>query len=147
MKSIIQGHRAIALDTCFWIYHFENHPDYQKLTTQILADVSAGRVHAYVSELTLLELLVRPLQLERQDIADEYEMLLTHFPNLDLVPISRDILLQAASIRAKYGLRAPDTIIVASGIMRGATLAITNDEKWKRVEEIKVVCLSDFLSV
>jgi len=38
-----------------------------------------------ISELTLMELLSGPLKKDRQDISDEYELLLTHFPNLTLV--------------------------------------------------------------
>jgi hypothetical protein len=47
------------------------------------------------SELTLLELTVRPLQLARQDIADDCEVLLDYFQNFELEPISREILLEA----------------------------------------------------
>ncbi len=144
MSELLGQHRVVALDTCVWIYHLEGHPDYRGLTTEILAAVSAGKCAAVVSELTLMELLVRPLQLEREEVADEYETLLTHFPNLSLIPIRREILLKATVVRARYGLRTPDAVIVATGILQGATRIITNDRHWKRLEGIDVVCLGDF---
>ena len=144
MSELLGQHRVVALDTCVWIYHLESHPDYRSLTTEILAAVSAGKCAAVVSEQTLMELLVRPLKLEREDVADEYEALLTHFPNLSLVAIHRDILLKAAVVRARYGLRTPDAVIVATGILQGATRVITNNRQWKRLEGIDVVCLSDY---
>ncbi len=145
LKNVLRKHRVLALDTCIWIYHLEDHPDYRALTRDILEHVSVGKCRAVVSELTMLELLVRPLQLERQDVADEHEILLSHFPNLDLLPLSREILLKAALIRAHYGLRTPDALIIATAVAGGASLIFTNDETWKRVEEITVACLNDFL--
>jgi predicted nucleic acid-binding protein len=143
MSELLGQHRVLALDTCVWIYHLEGHPDYRGLTSEILYAVSTGKCTAVVSELTLMELLVRPLRLEREDVVDEYEALLTHFPNLNLVAIRREILLKAAALRARYGLRTPDAIIVATGILQGATRIITNDQHWKRLEGIDVVCLGD----
>jgi predicted nucleic acid-binding protein len=96
-----------------------------------------------MSEISLFELLVRPLRLARQDVADEYEILLTHFPNLVMTAVSRRILLRAASVRAEYGFRAPDAIILATGIVERATMMITNDMRWKCVKDIAVLCLND----
>lgn len=145
MSDLTGGHGVIALDTCVWIYHLEAHPDYLGLTSGLLSAVAAGECSAVISELTLLELLVRPLQLQREDVADEYETLLTHFPNLVWARVSRDVLLKAVAIRAEYGLRTPDAIMVATGILRGATRLITNDRAWKRVKETEIVCLTDYL--
>jgi hypothetical protein len=64
-----------------------------------------------------MELVTGPLKLGRQDIADEYEVLLDHFPNLSILPLSRTILLDAACIRA---LRFQDTrcIDASHGVCR-----------------------------
>jgi uncharacterized protein len=96
-------------------------------------------------KLTLLELTVRPLQLGRQDVADEYELLLDHFPNLQLAPITREILLLAAGLGARHRLRTPDAIQVATAIQRGATLAITNDDAWRVLPFIETVILADLI--
>ena len=145
MRKLIGAHQRVALDTSIWIYHFEAHPDYLPLTTKVLTAVSKGRCEAIVSELCLLEILVRPLQLGLDDVADEYETLLTHFPHVQLIPVSRPVLLKAAALRAYHRLRTPDAIILATAMVAGATRVITNDERWRKVEEINVVLLSDFL--
>ena len=97
-----------------------------------------------MSELTLLELTVRPLQLGRQDVADEYELLLSYFPNVELEEVSCDVLLDAAALRARYRLRTPDAILMATGIRSAATAAVTNDEGWKavRASGIETILLS-----
>lgn len=144
MKGLLAGHDLIALDTSVFIYHFEGHPLYRDLTAQILERIAAGHCHAVVSELTLLELIVRPLHLERHDVADEYEALLSHFPHLALVPITRLVVRRAASLRATQGFRTPDALLLATGIEQGATLMVTNDAQWKKAQGIKVVCLDDW---
>ena len=108
-------------------------------------DIESGKFRGIASELTLLELTVKPLQLGRQDAADDYETLLSYFPNLELEPISRAILLEAAALRARYRLRTPDAIQLATAFKSGATLAITNDEAWKHIGGIETLLLTDLL--
>jgi predicted nucleic acid-binding protein len=74
---------------------------------------------------------VRPLQLGRQDVADHYEVLLDFFPHPEPVPVPREILLDAAALRARRKLRTPDAIQLATGLRAGATLAVTNDKLWR----------------
>jgi predicted nucleic acid-binding protein len=93
--------------------------------------------------MTCLEISNRPLELGRQDAADDYETLLSYFPNLDLVPISRPILLDAAGLRARHRLRTPDAIQLATAFAAGATLAVTNDGSWRNVAGVETMLLSD----
>lgn len=144
MSDLVEEHKRIAIDTCIWIYHFAEHPEIIELTRGLLTAAQSGTCEAVVSDLSLLEILVHPLTLDRTEVADEYETLLINFPHLHLVPISRDILVKAARLRARYRLRTPDAIIVATAIQHNATRVVTNDTAWKRITEIDVVCLSDF---
>ncbi|MGO9934431.1 MAG: type II toxin-antitoxin system VapC family toxin [Steroidobacteraceae bacterium] len=138
-------HALVLIDTALWIYHFERHSRFGYAAGKIIEGLEAGRFRGVASELTLLELTVRPLQLARQDIADEYELLLDHFPNLELAPVTRDILLLAAGLRARHRLRTPDAIQVATAIQRGATLAVTNDDAWRTLPVIETIILSDLI--
>lgn len=143
LASALAGHRLIALDTSVWIYHFEGSAAYGRPADSVLEAVSEGRIAAVASELVLLELLVAPLKKGAQDVADEIEMTLLHFPHLQLAPVTRSVLVRAAEIRATYGLRAPDAIMVATAVDSGSTLAVTNDDAWKRVKEVEVLLLRD----
>ena len=138
-------HKRVLIDTSVWIYHFECHAQLGTAAGQVIRQLEDGKFRGIVSELTLLELTVRPLQLGRQDAADDYETLLSYFPNLDLEPISRLILLEAAALRARYRLRTPDAIQLATGLIGGATLAITNDEAWRKLPMIETILLADVI--
>lgn len=141
ITDLLKKHRLIALDTCLWIYHFEKHPELAKSVEQILTAVAAGQCRAIVSELVLLELTAGPLKLGRQDVADEYETLLTHFPGLTLAPVTRSILLHAAQLRALHGFRTPDAIILATAKEHGVTLVVTNDQSWSKYPDLATLCL------
>ena len=109
----------------------------------MLEAVAQARIGAVASELVLLQLLVAPLKKGSQDVADEIELALLHFPNLQLAPVTRAVLLRAAEIRARYGLRTADAIMLATAVESGATLAVTNDSAWRKMNEIEVLLLRD----
>ena len=142
-SPIARRHQRVLIDTSVWIYHFEEHSIFGEAAGRVIEELEGGRFRGIASELTLLEITVKPLQLGRQDAADDYETLLTYFPNLDLIPISRAILLDAAGLRARHRLRTPDAIQVATAFSSGATLAITNDEAWAHIAGIETLLLSD----
>lgn len=139
------AHKRVLIDTSVWIYHFEQNPKLAAPAGRVIEQLEAGKFRGIASELTLLELTVRPLQLGRQDVADDYEILLGYFPNLELQPISREVLLEAARVRARHRLRTPDAIQIATGVRYGATLAITNDQGWRDQSMIETVILSDLI--
>ncbi|MGC1521951.1 MAG: type II toxin-antitoxin system VapC family toxin [Steroidobacteraceae bacterium] len=141
--KVLGKHKRVLIDTSVWIYHFEQHPIFAAPAADIIEQLEDGRFRGIASELTLLELIVRPLQLGRQDAADDYETLLSYFPNLQLEPVTREILLEAAGLRARFRLRTPDAIQLATGLQAGATLAITNDEAWRDLTVIETVILAD----
>jgi predicted nucleic acid-binding protein len=142
-SAIARRHRRVLIDTSVWIYHFEQHATFGEAAGRVIEELEAGRFRGIVSELTLLEIIVKPLQLGRQDAADDYETLLSYFPNLDLVSISRTILLDAAALRARHHLRSPDAIQLATAFQSEATLAITNDEAWRNIANIETLLLTD----
>jgi predicted nucleic acid-binding protein len=144
-RGIPGHHKRVLLDTSIWIYHFEQHPQLAAAAGKIIESLEEGKFRGVASELTLLELTVKPLQLGRQDVADDYEVLLGYFPNFELEPISREILLEAASLRARQRLRTPDAIQIATGLRTGATLAVTNDAGWRNFPLIETLILSDLI--
>lgn len=139
------SHKRVLIDTSVWIYHFEQNPRLASPAGRVIESLEAGKFRGIASELTLLELTVRPLQLGRQDVADDYEVLLGYFPHLELQPISREVLMEAAGLRARHRLRTPDAIQIATGVRYGATLAVTNDDAWRNLPVIETVVLADLI--
>jgi predicted nucleic acid-binding protein len=51
----------------------------------------------------------------------------------------------ASRLRAKYPIRTPDAIQIAVGILYHASFFLTNDPNLRKVSEIKVLVLDDYL--
>ncbi|MBE7556359.1 MAG: PIN domain-containing protein [Anaerolineales bacterium] len=144
----LAAHQLIGLDTSIFIYHFEANQKYLPLTRSILKLVESGQSQGVISTLVVMELTVHPWRINRGDIARQYEALLINFPNLKLVDVSREVARQAAQLRAKYNLRPADALQVATAIISGATLWVSNDKALKRLEPaIEVIVLEDFVEV
>ncbi|OQX61059.1 MAG: hypothetical protein B5M51_08900 [Anaerolinea sp. 4484_236] len=58
-----------------------------------------------LGEWTLMEINVHPWRMGKPRIAQTYETLLTHFPNLRIIDTNRDIARKAAQIRDCLGLQ------------------------------------------
>ncbi|MEA3440415.1 MAG: type II toxin-antitoxin system VapC family toxin [Chloroflexota bacterium] len=137
----------IGLDTSIFIYHFESNPKYIQITNEILTCIESGETQAITSVLTIMELSVRPWQLGKGHIARKYEALLSHFPNLQIIDIDREIGRWAARLRAEFNLSPPDALHLATCITNGASAFISNDRLLKRVNGIlEIFILDDFLS-
>ncbi|OQY47679.1 MAG: hypothetical protein B6242_04480 [Anaerolineaceae bacterium 4572_78] len=146
LRKQIINHDVIALDTSIFIYHLESHPQYQPLTSIILEYVQQGKCHGIISTVAIMELITHPLKINRPDVAQEYEVLLVHFPNLQVIDVTRDIARQAAKLRAEYNLRPADALQVSTGIVHNATVWISNDKRLKRLNKIMdVVILDDYI--
>jgi predicted nucleic acid-binding protein len=101
-----------------------------QLATQLFDGfVAPGRNHAALSMVTVSEILVRPFQVGAGAVA-RAEGFLRYFGDLHLVDVDYDVAREAAWIRAESGLRTPDALILASAVVTGVDLLVTNDVAW-----------------
>jgi predicted nucleic acid-binding protein len=135
--------KTLFLDTAPLIYFIEGHSDYQKGLLELFSSADKGDFTFISSALTLLEVLVKPIRDGRNDIVEKYTKFLTSAKGIDVFDISIGIAKEAAYFRAKYNLRTPDSIQIATAIVIGADYFITNDNRLATVTEIQVVVLSD----
>jgi predicted nucleic acid-binding protein len=50
---------------------------------------------------------------------------------------------QAADLRARYGLRTPDALQIATGLTAGYAALLTDDARLQRVTELRVLVLDE----
>lgn len=138
--------KVIGLDTPVFIYLFENNPRYAPLAQIAINGIEKGKWQGVTSTITLMEIIVRPWQLEREMVAREYEAILVHFPNLSIVDVDRHVARAAARLRARYNTSPPDALQVAACLTFGARAFLTNDKRLSNLQElIDVIVLDDFL--
>lgn len=140
----IRGQK-ICLDTAPIIYFIEDHEKYRDIIRPIFVAIDSGNVEAITSTITLLEVLVHPLRTGNESLAIKYRKILLFSNGLTTFEIFHEISDIAARLRAKYSIRTPDAIQMAVGIRYAATTFLTNDPNLRKVSEIKVLILDDYL--
>jgi len=140
----LQGSK-ICIDTAPFIYFIEKDPKYLNIIRPLFAEINAGKIDAVTSTITLLEALVLPFKTGNESLAEKYREILLHAEGLTTYEIVHEVSELSAKLRAKYAIRTPDAIQIAVGIMYGADAFLTNDSDLKKVTDIKVLILKDFL--
>jgi len=95
------------------------------------------------SELTLLEVLVKPLKDGNTSLISVYRKILLETQGLECLEIDQTVLELAARIRAEWRLRTPDAIHAATALRAGASLFLTNDTDFRKVPGLNVVLLGE----
>ena len=145
-RQTVTAHGLLLLDTMVFSYHLGGHPRYASLTREILAAIELGQVAGLTTTITLAELLTRPAQANDQRAIQEYELYVTHFPNLRIVPLDVELARETARVRAETGLRMPDAVQVAAARLYEADAIVTNDHRWQnRVHSPSLILLDEYV--
>lgn len=145
LKQQLAKYAAYGIDTCVFIYLFENHPRLADLAELVINNVVEGNSKGIASVINMMEVLVKPLKDGDSKLAVLYELMLRKMPNLTVVDVDVPIAIAAAGIRAKHGFRSPDSILLATTMENGGDAFITNEPRLKRCESIEVLVLGDYL--
>jgi predicted nucleic acid-binding protein len=137
------GVRRIAVDTVVWIYFIEDHRTWAPLLEPLFERVDSGDITLITSALTLLEVLVVPFRAGNLDLAARYEALLMRSRGVDLAPIGHDVLRSAAQLRARFTVRAPDAIQLATALGRRCRVFLTNDRRIPAIPGLRILRLSE----
>ena len=121
------GGSTVAIDTSPFIYFIETNPTFIRLVAPFFAGLDRGDFRAVTSTITLTEVLVHPLRQGNHGLAAKYFHILTTSRNLAVLPVSDVIASEAAGLRAKHGIKTPDAIQIATGLIAGASSFLTND--------------------
>lgn len=114
----------IYLDSCMVIYAVEDRGARGNIVRQRL--VESGDDVVAISPLVTLECLVGPLRDENLGLHDHYLRALAKFRQL---PLEVEHYIRAAELRARYGLKTPDSLHLAAAQMHGCDELWTNDNR------------------
>ena len=125
------GLSRIFWDTNLFIYLLEGSGEAFQLTRTLLARMAERRDELLTSTMTLGELLVKPLEMNRTDTADRYEQYLSS-NGVHLVAFDRQAARIYAGIRRDRTVRPPDAIQLACAAAAKTNLFVTNDARLSR---------------
>ncbi|MBI3945646.1 MAG: PIN domain-containing protein [Armatimonadetes bacterium] len=138
------GH--VYADANVAIYSVDRHPTYAPVCAPLWRATQGGTVQVVSSELILLETLVGPLRNGDAVLAARREALWRR-ADTRLVPITRDVLREAARLRARHtALRTPDAFHAATALLSGCVLFVTNDPGFRRILGLPLAILDEVVA-
>lgn len=120
----------VYMDANGAIYAVEEPQAYPNLRAGFLDPLDAGDLVVVTSELTLLETLVKPRRLGDLVLEQAYRDLLTK-THVKIRPIDAAVLERAIDLRV-LGIKTPDAIHIATGMLEGCDVFLSNDQGWAR---------------
>jgi predicted nucleic acid-binding protein len=109
----------------------------------IFEHIERGRCQAVTSTLTFLEILVQPYRTRDDERRAALSALLASFPGVTWMAVDLPIADRAAALRARYRLRSPDAIQLATALQADADAFLTNDRDLRRVVEVPVLLIEE----
>ncbi len=135
----------IYVDTAILIYSVERHPQYWPILDMLWTERFESRVSMVTSELTVMEVLVGPIKARDERVLQAYRRVMDP-DNVQLVPITLDVLERAAEVRASSRLKTPDAIHAATALEVGTDLFLTNDRAFRAISALQPLLLDDVVS-
>jgi predicted nucleic acid-binding protein len=134
---------TVYVDANAVIYLVERIEPYLSVSAPLWDALNAGTQAVLTSQLTLLEVLVKPLRDGNTRVASLFRTVLLGTAGLTCHPITQTILEAAARIRAAHNLKTPDALHAATTLETGCVLFVTNDNGFRRVPGLNVAVLSE----
>ena len=129
MGSMIPKGSLVLLDSIALIYFLEINARYSKTAEEIFGRIESGELQGVMANLVFAELLVPLYRSANSQAATGLANRLINFRNLEVVTLTTEISMEAARLRAEYGLRTPDAIHGATAIITQASGILTNNKQ------------------
>ena len=143
LAAALPAGESVLLDTSVLIAYLRGDERASAVATFLIDGwVRAGRNEAFISTISVMEVLVGPMKSRVDETV--YVDFLQRFPHLTCVPLGFESAYFAAQVRAKYGHKPPDALIIGTAMSVRAAKIVTNDASWKGKSEIPIVTLAEF---
>jgi predicted nucleic acid-binding protein len=126
----------VSVDTTPIIYLLEGNAQFLPLFIGLFEAEAAGELQIVISTITLAEVLTGPLRSGNDALAHRYEKALDHYT---VAPVTSALAATAARMRARYGLKLPDAIQLATALDEEAAALVTHDRDFARVEGLTIL--------
>ena len=137
--------KTVFLDTAPLIFYIEENKQYLPILDKLFLANSKSKFLFKTSVITLIEVLVQPIRQNEHLLVEQYQNILCNSPTIDILEINVEISKRSAWFRARYGLKTPDAIQLATALYASADYFLTNDLRLKVVKEIEVLVLDEFV--
>lgn len=136
--------KTLFLDTAPIIYYIEENQQYIEQLDNLF-NANNNKLFLFkTSIVSLIEVLIHPLRQNNINLANQYQSILCNSKTLEIIDIDINIALKTAELRARYGIKTPDAIQIATAISSDSNYFITNDLELKKLNaEIQIITLNE----
>lgn len=139
------GVPRVYLDSNVFMTAFEKAGAHSNHAWWIFRAIEHGEIIGATSEMTLAELLVKPLEDDAADLASGYEAMIAPGPNFEVLPVTRNVIVSAAGIRARRRtVKLPDAIHLASAVILGCNVFVSDDQRITAPEGVLLLDVNPF---
>ncbi len=111
----------------------------------IIRAIEEGNIEGVTSEITIAEVLVKPIETGNAGFVEAYQQMIVPGANFQVLPIARDILVDAAELRARRkSVRLPDAIHIATALKSSCTYMVSDDQRLHSIERMKILGVTPF---
>lgn len=140
------AYKRVFLDTAPVIYYLQHDKEFFDRTKDVLVSLIRSRASFVTSDMTIEEYCVYPYRQGKHELVDAFDRFLTA-SKAEIVHSSETIAKKAARIRAEYhGFKGMDSLQLATAVISGCDLFLTNDKQLRRFSEISCMTVDDIAS-
>jgi predicted nucleic acid-binding protein len=130
------AHGSLALvDSAPIIYTLDGNRQFAPRFARLFERHAAGEIVLAVTTGTIAEVLTGPPSNDDEALASRYHAILNAWK---VVELSSEIAASAARFRARYRLKLPDAVQVASALAIGADVLVTHDDDFAKIKGLRV---------
>ncbi len=87
LLNLLKDAKSIAVDTAPFIYFIEENPIYIDIVEPLFQEISRGNLRAFTSQITLIEVLIKPLEEKNDDLIIKYIEISCPTPTICFCPM------------------------------------------------------------
>lgn len=144
IKTLLEA-KVVGVDTMFFIYLFEKNKKYFSVVKEFFDLMEKEKILVVTSIITPIEILSTSTLENYPEKQQLYLSFFKKMKNLKITELGWNLVEKASDYRRKFALRTPDAIQLATAIDAQAKIFLTNDLRFKKIEEIPVLILDEFV--
>lgn len=126
----------VVVDAAPLIYLLEDHATLLPRFIGLFEAEAAGTLRIAISTIAIAEVLSGPSSSGHDALVQRYLQALARFI---VLPVDIGVAAAAARLRARYRLKLPDALQLATALEAGADALVTHDRDFSRVEGLRII--------
>ncbi len=141
----LNKYKKASFDTMVLIYFIEQNQQYAPIVRAIFSKAAEGDIQYHISVVSFMEVMTGFYKMQDALEIEKAQFFFKNYPGIHYETITENIADKGALLRAKYGFKTPDALILATAMAHNAEIFITNDASLKTFTQLPVLYLGDYL--